>query len=250
MTDLAVSIHCNFGILFLTDKSLHEESEAGWIEGAAILISVIIVVIVTAFNDYTKEKQFRGLQNRIEHEHKFSVIRNNEVIQLLVSELVVGDICQVKYGDLLPADGIIIQSNDLKVDESSLTGESDHVKKGELSDPMLFSGTHVMEGSGRMVVSAVGINSQAGIIFALLGAAQDEDDEQRKKMKKGKLEFLANLLFCFASFTFVSFLTITKFHFQKPKRRAKRKALVLLVRQFPNRIFVSLLYLMEMLFHR
>ena len=37
---------------------------------------------------------------------------------------------QVKYGDLLPADGIIIQSNDLKVDESSLTGESDHVKKG------------------------------------------------------------------------------------------------------------------------
>jgi magnesium-transporting ATPase (P-type) len=43
-------------------------------------------------------------------------------------------------GDLLPADGIIIQSNDLKVDESSLTGESDHVKKGELVDPMLLSG--------------------------------------------------------------------------------------------------------------
>lgn len=43
-------------------------------------------------------------------------------------------------GDLLPADGIIIQSNDLKVDESSLTGESDHVKKGESSDPMLLSG--------------------------------------------------------------------------------------------------------------
>lgn len=43
-------------------------------------------------------------------------------------------------GDLLPADGIIIQSNDLKIDESTLTGESDHVKKGELTDPMLFSG--------------------------------------------------------------------------------------------------------------
>ena len=47
---------------------------------------------------------------------------------------------QVKYGDLLPADGILIQSNDLKVDESSLTGESDHVKKSELTDPMLLSG--------------------------------------------------------------------------------------------------------------
>ena len=43
-------------------------------------------------------------------------------------------------GDLLPADGIVIQSNDLKVDESSLTGESDHVKKGEATDPMLLSG--------------------------------------------------------------------------------------------------------------
>jgi len=43
-------------------------------------------------------------------------------------------------GDLLPADGIIIQSNDLKVDESSLTGESDHVKKSETADPMLLSG--------------------------------------------------------------------------------------------------------------
>jgi magnesium-transporting ATPase (P-type) len=43
-------------------------------------------------------------------------------------------------GDLLPADGIIIQSNDLKIDESSLTGESDHVKKGESTDPMLLSG--------------------------------------------------------------------------------------------------------------
>ena len=43
-------------------------------------------------------------------------------------------------GDLLPADGVIIQSNDLKVDESSLTGESDHVKKGESTNPVLLSG--------------------------------------------------------------------------------------------------------------
>jgi len=50
---------------------------------------------------------------------------------------------QVKYGDLLPADGILIQSNDLKVDESSLTGESDHVKKSELTDPMLLSGKQI-----------------------------------------------------------------------------------------------------------
>lgn len=168
-----------------TPGGVHDEgeSEAGWIEGAAILVSVIIVVFVTAFNDYTKEKQFRGLQSRIEHEHTFSVIRNGEPIQILVTDLVVGDICQVKYGDLLPADGVVIQSNDLKVDESSLTGESDHVKKGDTADPMLLSGTHVMEGSGRMIVTAVGVNSQAGIIFALLGAADNEEEAQKLKKK-------------------------------------------------------------------
>ncbi|KAM4702307.1 plasma membrane calcium-transporting ATPase 4 isoform 1-T1 [Discoglossus pictus] len=160
------------------------EAQAGWIEGAAILFSVIIVVLVTAFNDWSKEKQFRGLQSRIEQEQKFTVIRKGQVIQIPVAELVVGDIAQVKYGDLLPTDGVLIQGNDLKIDESSLTGESDHVKKSMDKDPMLLSGTHVMEGSGRMLVTAVGVNSQTGIIFTLLGA--NEGAEEEKKSKKGK----------------------------------------------------------------
>lgn len=157
------------------------EAEAGWIEGAAILLSVICVVLVTAFNDWSKEKQFRGLQSRIEQEQKFTVVRGGQVIQIPVAEIVVGDIAQVKYGknrykdaddrqdlsqisasfliverchppnyvhvlslcvsgDLLPADGVLIQGNDLKIDESSLTGESDHVKKTQEKDPMLLSG--------------------------------------------------------------------------------------------------------------
>ncbi|KAF1403225.1 UNVERIFIED_CONTAM: Plasma membrane calcium-transporting ATPase 1, partial [Eudyptes pachyrhynchus] len=86
-------------------------------------------------------------------------------------------------GDLLPADGILIQGNDLKIDESALTGESDHVRKSVDKDPMLLSGTHVMEGSGKMVVTAVGVNSQTGIIFTLLGAGGEEEEE--KKEKKG-----------------------------------------------------------------
>ncbi|XP_037680931.1 plasma membrane calcium-transporting ATPase 4 isoform X2 [Choloepus didactylus] len=162
-----------------------EEAETGWIEGAAILFSVIIVVLVTAFNDWSKEKQFRGLQSRIEQEQKFSVIRNGQIIQLPVAEIVVGDIAQIKYGDLLPADGILIQGNDLKIDESSLTGESDHVKKSLDKDPMLLSGTHVMEGSGRMVVTAVGINSQTGIIFTLLGASEGDEEKKKKGKKQG-----------------------------------------------------------------
>lgn len=74
-----------------------DEAKHGWIEGLAILISVIVVVIVTAFNDYTKERQFRGLQNRIEGEHRFNVIRQGELRQISVGEIVVGDICQVIF---------------------------------------------------------------------------------------------------------------------------------------------------------
>jgi magnesium-transporting ATPase (P-type) len=58
---------------------------------------------------------------------------------------------------------------------------------------MLLSGTHVMEGSGKMVVTAVGVNSQAGIIFTLLGAAVDEQEQAIKKMKKGKTVCLQSL---------------------------------------------------------
>ncbi|XFG08150.1 hypothetical protein AB1E19_011774 [Capra hircus] len=157
------------------------EEEAGWIEGVAILFSVIIVVLVTAFNDCSKEKQFRGLQNHIEKEQKFSVILNGHIIQLPVAEIV---------------------GNDLKIDESSLTGESDHVKKSLERDPMLLAGealttpapsplptdtatetgTHVMEGSGQMVVTAVGISSQTGIIFTLSGASEREEEEKKKKV--------------------------------------------------------------------
>ncbi|XP_058619349.1 plasma membrane calcium-transporting ATPase 3b isoform X3 [Onychostoma macrolepis] len=160
------------------------EAEAGWIEGAAILLSVICVVLVTAFNDWSKEKQFRGLQSRIELEQRFAVVRNGNVIQIPVAEMVVGDMAQVKYGDLLPADGVLVQGNDLKIDESSLTGESDHVRKSADKDPMLLSGTHVMEGSGRMLVTAVGVNSQTGIIFTLLGAGEGEEEKKEKKAKK------------------------------------------------------------------
>lgn len=62
------------------------------------MVSVVVVVLVTATNDYTKEKQFRGLQAKIDQDHKFAVIRDGKSVQIVVADLVVGDICQVRYG--------------------------------------------------------------------------------------------------------------------------------------------------------
>ncbi len=75
----------------------------------AILGAVVIVVLVTAVNDWTKEKQFRGLQKRLETDAKFSVLREGNLEELPLAEIVVGDILQFKYGNTFPVDGLLIQ---------------------------------------------------------------------------------------------------------------------------------------------
>ena len=165
--------------------------KTGWIEGFAILVAVAICSLVAALNDWQKENQFRQLQNKIDDEQVIDVVRNGEVVKMQITELVVGDICLLNYGDLVPADGILLQGNDLKVDESSLTGESGLVKKN-LNNPAILSGTHVMEGSGKYIITAVGVNSKSGIIMVLLGAVgktteavkQDQFNEEVKIVKK------------------------------------------------------------------
>jgi len=81
---------------------------------------------------------------------------------------------------------------------------------------MVLSGTHVMEGSGKVLVTAVGINSQAGIIFALLGAVEDEaNKEDKKRKKKGMLALVgfSGLLFPFLSTLFTPGVDILKLFF-------------------------------------
>lgn len=73
---------------------------------------------------------------------------------------------------------------------------------------MVLSGTHVMEGSGKMLVTAVGVNSQAGIIFTLLGAAVDQQEAEIKKMKKGKIFSIPVACNIVTMFEFVSPFTL------------------------------------------
>ena len=147
-----------------------------------------MVMVVTAVNDWEKEKQFRGLQEVIEDSKTYSVMRSGEVVEVSERSLVVGDVIILKYGDKIPADGILLRSSELRVDESvsilyiqglrvththfscqSMTGENDLVKKSVEKDPLVLSSTKVMLGSGKALVTAVGKNSQAGDIQMLLG---------------------------------------------------------------------------------
>ena len=84
----------------------------------AIVVAVVLVMVVTAVNDWEKEKQFRGLQEVIEDSKKYSVMRSGGVVEVSERSLVVGDVIILKYGDRIPADGILLRSSELRVDES------------------------------------------------------------------------------------------------------------------------------------
>ena len=91
----------------------------------------MVVVLVTAFNDWSKDKQFRNLQSKLESEHRINVLRDQRIQHVAVRELLVGDVVLLNYGNVVPADGILLEASDLKIDEAVLTGESDSVKKDQ-----------------------------------------------------------------------------------------------------------------------
>lgn len=104
------------------------EPDHGWIEGTAILSAVVIVVSVGAGNDYVKEKQFRALYAKCE-ERTISCIRDGIVKEVNIYDLMAGDVIEIKTGEKLPVDGMLIHANAMLADESALTGEPDAVKK-------------------------------------------------------------------------------------------------------------------------
>lgn len=100
----------------------------GWMEGAAIMIAIVLIVSVTAGNNYVKEQQFQKL-NAKRAEMNVHVTRDEKTIYIDVRELVVGDILHVEIGDVLPVDGILVDGSEILMDESSVTGESDLIPK-------------------------------------------------------------------------------------------------------------------------
>eukprot|EP01132_Coremiostelium_polycephalum_P003264 gene3264-4087_t len=149
-----------------------EDRKTGWIDGTAILMAVLIVVMVTAGNDYNKEIKFRKL-NSIRNERNVSCIRNGNMISISVYDIVVGDILKLESGDTIPADGLFISGHNLSTDESSMTGESDAKRKSN-NEPFLLSGCQVLEGHCLMVVIAVGVHSQWGKLKLMLQAPDSE----------------------------------------------------------------------------
>ena len=177
-----------------------EERSTAWIDGTAILVAVAVVSFVQASSNQKQEQQFAAV-NRIKSIFDVAVIRDGQLRQLKNYELVVGDIVSIQQGDSIPADGLVITSENLKIDQSTANGENEAVYK-DANDPFLISNTHVVEGCGTFLVLCVGLNSHHGRIFALINAEPEPTPLQIK------LEALAEKIglvgMFFASITFIS----------------------------------------------
>ncbi len=144
-----------------------EGRDANIIESVSILLAVSVVVLVTAGNNWQKERQFQALE-QVQSKSCVRAVRNGKEMQLPVEDVVVGDVLMLETGDILCADGVLIRGFDVKVDESHLTGESQEVSKDPRMAQALYGGSKLLSGVGFMVVTAVGTNSQSGIIADLL----------------------------------------------------------------------------------
>ena len=181
-----------------------EDPSKDWIDGFSIVIAVLVVVLVGSITDYQKEQKFHELNEVQSEGTKYKLIRKGQPEDFISDDLLVGDLIMINYGDIMPADILLIEGNGIKMDESALTGESDAMKKekyekckellrkGEkkLPSPLILSGTNCIEGSGKGIVIAVGEHSQKGIIRRTVDNAQ----ENSKTPLETKLERIAELI--------------------------------------------------------
>ncbi|KAG9257789.1 uncharacterized protein F5Z01DRAFT_647092 [Emericellopsis atlantica] len=203
------------------------EEKVEWIEGVAILVVVALCVLVQAVVDWRKEKRFAEL-NQKEQDRTVKVVRNGETVEISIHTLMAGDVVQLEPGDVIPADGVLIQGFNIKCDESQATGESDLLRKQSADevfsaierrsslqkmDPFILSGAIVNEGVGTYLVTSTGVYSSYGKILMSL------DVEQEMTPLQHKLGYIAQWIAKLGAFVAVALFLILMTRFFLKLRR-------------------------------
>ncbi|MBR5502369.1 MAG: calcium-translocating P-type ATPase, PMCA-type [Oscillospiraceae bacterium] len=171
--------------------NIFSEEGEGFFEPILILVIVVLNACVGVFQENKAEKALDALKKMSSPQAR--VIRGGEEQLVDTDQLVPGDIVRLEAGDFVPADGRIIRSANLKVDEAALTGESLPVEKDaaaivEESAPlgdrinMVYNGCSVTYGTGMMVVTATGMATEMGKIASLLNAEEGEQTPLQLKL--------------------------------------------------------------------
>ena len=156
--------------------------------GIALVGVVILNGTFTFIQEYQAEKTMESFRQLLPPHAR--VLREGKVRDILASELVVGDIILLEEGDKVPADGRLIETNALKVDNSAITGESEpQLRSLEYTHPnmlesrnMVFSGTLVQSGNGKAIIFGIGHNTQIGSLATLTQQTSGVDTPIRKEL--------------------------------------------------------------------
>lgn len=142
-------------------------------DGIFMTFAIVFVMAISVFQESRSRNAIEALKKLTQPQCK--VIRNSQLIEIPTEEIVIGDCVQLEEGAFIPADGIILSSNDFSVNESILTGESLSVfKSNESENKQVFQGTIVASGLAICEVTAIGKNTQLGKIGSSLNAIEDE----------------------------------------------------------------------------
>lgn len=137
-------------------------------EGVIMLVSLLIVAGISLFQEYRSRNAVAAL-NKLSAT-RARVIRNGGEIRIDADELVYGDILLLEEGEIIPADGLVLSSNDFSVNESILTGEAFAVFKSAQDKSTVYRGTLITSGSAVVEVNAVGLQTLFGKIGGSLRA--------------------------------------------------------------------------------
>ena len=169
--------------------------EADFLECVGVFVAIALSVVISVVMEGRSAKAFEAL-SKINADMVVRAVRDGQTVTLQSAHLAVGDVVLLSAGDKVPADGRLLESTALRVDESALTGESFPVKKDSqlvLTDEktplaeranMLYSGTFVTEGHGRLLVTAVGDATEFGKIAGELGNAEKSSTPLQEKLAR------------------------------------------------------------------
>lgn len=150
-------------------------------DGIFLAGAIVLVASISIYQDSRSRKALEKLKALTQP--NCTVIRDGEVIKIPSNQVVIGDSLMVEEGTVIPADGIIIHSNDFSVSESILTGESFSVfKDSEKNNNSIFSGTTVASGLAIATVTAIGNNTELGKIGKSLEDIQEEKTPLEKQI--------------------------------------------------------------------
>ncbi|PON73837.1 P-type ATPase [Parasponia andersonii] len=155
----------------------------GWFDGGSIIFAVFLVVVVSAVSNFNQSREFQKLSAK-SSDISVETVRDGRRRPISIFDIVVGDVVCLKIGDQIPADGLFLEGHSLKVDESSMTGESDHVEINAAANPFLLSGTKVADGFGTMLVTSVGMNTAWGEMMSSVSRDLDEKTPLQARLEK------------------------------------------------------------------